>query len=264
MLINLTLRILPAALTCFGALLVIAGGISLVGSTETQATTVSITDLEEGDQPSAEWLRITDGVLFLPHSLMSFRMDSEGKERGTKGYWIPLVSHQTASEWTASLTSSAKPSFEKCRVIVFFWETELLRRFPVLSRGQSPEAALAFEADGTWKDGTSMQRIVRDKFSRQVANFEPARVAVLSQGERPLQKSESAAGLVMGLVFSAGGAFWWRKRRMKTQEPTGGLLAAATGGVQQGTDEAIRKTVASGVGSALQQFGSRDAEQTST
>ena len=213
MLTKIALRVLPAGLTVLGSLFVLVGGVTLVGPTETEATNVSILKLEESSTPPAEWLRITDGVLFLPEALRSYVEDSKGNEHGTKGYWVPLVSRNTASQWSADLAAQRKPSYRKCRVIVFLPEETMESKFPGVREGQPKNLAPAFVAMGTWSPGNEISQIARDKFAKDTVDFKTDRVILLNEGAEPIQKGDAAGMLVLGTLLALGGGVWWARRR---------------------------------------------------
>jgi hypothetical protein len=244
-------------------LLFVCGGIaSFFGNPETQATTVTLKDVEaRSELPKQQWLRLTDGYLVWPHTK---ELVTTRKKRGsgevtsvqTKTIYVPLVSKALLDAWRQQGTDRPFPS-SKIRVFVKMEPAAVQKDFPQdaaeLSNQQVDPDRLKVQTAVSGLAGSLQDedKVVREGLSKDAAGLDPKGVLVLRYGEQPPTKGAMVGGgvvmLLLGLALAVPLVLRLACGKAAAPAGGGGLHQAVLAGFEDGVRASVRGAVAAGV-----------------
>jgi hypothetical protein len=177
------------------------------GTSEDAPTRMSLEAIEAHGAPARKsWLELTDGYLFWPKLVPSFKEVQEADEQPrVDRYYVPLVSKGVLDEWRAAYGRGGDDPgypFERGRVVVVFHAKEFRRRFPLVVPGKvaPDESFVPYLARGLLDKFPRAKAETILELSRGTRGFDSGRLLFLQDGREHEVRSPAIQCLFVGLV----------------------------------------------------------------
>ena len=246
--IKLAIRILPYAILGFSAIILLSCIVTISGPVETEPTVISMKDIQEGDVPKAEWWSVEDGYVAVPGAAYEYSETSEGDEVGSRQYFLPLVSKETALDWANDVKNGRPIKYDDCRLFALLSEDEFKKSLPDLDIESSAKLYVQFDISGLRSKASGLPEKFKEMIKETSPDFAYEDRWIIKLDE-PLQKSEATVMMFFAIAFIGGSCAWIVRRRIKAKSESN---AAVGRGYQSGIEQGVRSAVGNAIQNAFE------------